>query len=80
MRPPLRGIGSVMDRSELASECADAVAQMTAEGIPLETAIRLQGHILELTMGLLAGRSVMAEVRAHFVWGVAVGEILFGKK
>lgn len=69
-----------MDKSELASECADAVAQMTAEGIPLETAIRLQGHILELTMGLLAGRSVMAEVRAHFVWGVAVGGRTVGEQ
>ena len=66
-------------RLETPSEYADAVAQMAAEGVSIGTALRLQERTLELISGVLAGRSAMAEVRAHYQWGIPIGCALVRK-
>ena len=71
--------GVLKSSLELASEYADAIAQMAAEGVSIGTALRLQERTLGIILGVLAGRRAMAKVRAHYQWGVPVGGMLVGK-
>lgn len=71
--------GELKGSLETSSEYADAVAQMAAEGFSIGKALLLQKRTLELICGVLAGRRAMADVRAHYQWGVPIGGALVGK-